>query len=79
MLEIYDLPEGAKNEEIDTLLEDLKKAGAQIKLPTNGSSSVTGMAIFLSAHAAQQACDNISSPNFKLRFIQNLNSLASTD
>lgn len=78
------MPEGAKNDEIDALLEDLKKTGAQVKLRTNGSSSaavgsVTGLAIFLSAHAAQQACDNISSPSFKLRFIQNHKSLASTD
>ena len=63
-------------------VQEAKRKGVEVKLRKDYSSSlanVSGIAIIPSGQAARQAYESISSPNFKLRYIQNHKSLSSKE
>eukprot|EP00474_Spongospora_subterranea_P008760 CRZ09218.1 hypothetical protein [Spongospora subterranea] len=63
MLEVYDLPHGAKNYQIDVLLENLKQRRCSLSwLPDNRI-----IAVFESASEALTALQQIKDPKYKLR------------
>lgn len=63
MLEVYDLPVGARNYQIDMLLDDLKQRPCTLRWLSDGRV----IAVFGSARAALDAMQSTSSATYKLR------------